>query len=100
MHKQPVLILQALTQPPRTSGFMVCEQQFFLCYKRQGLGKQYLEPTHRYAVHYPICWNVFLCLPVTLARTLLSSPANQTVTTFILLRIQPQGFVDIVSKRR
>lgn len=78
---------------------MVCEQQFLLCYKRQGLGKQFLEPTHRYAVHYPICWNVFLCLPVTLARTLLSSPVDQTVTTAFTEKVQPQEFVD-VSKRR
>lgn len=35
----------------------------------RGLDKQYLEPIDRYAVHYPICCNTFLSLPVSLART-------------------------------
>lgn len=51
-----------------TSGFMVCEQHSFPFFMR-GLDKQYLEPIDRSAVHYPIFWNTFLSLPVTLART-------------------------------
>lgn len=44
----------------------------------RGLDKQYLEPIDRYAVHYPICWNTFLSLPVTLARTWQNWTVDQT----------------------
>ncbi len=63
-----------------TSGFMVCEQHspFFFFFFMRGLDKQYLEPIDRYAVHYPICWNTFLSLPVTLARTWQNWTVDQT----------------------
>lgn len=43
---------------------------FCLSLEIRGLGKQYLEPSHCYAVHYHIFWNTntFLFLPVTLVK--------------------------------
>lgn len=36
-----------------------------------------MEPTDRFAVHYPICWNTIAALPVTLARTWQNGPVDQ-----------------------
>lgn len=64
--------------------------------KKRGLGKQCLEPTDHFAVHYPICWNTIAALPVTLARTWQNGPVDQLLVVSLTKEFRQYIFEPIL----